>query len=274
MKSCSFAIVSLLLGVIARADEQSLLLEKFAASPALTYRAEIKIGADTAAKLMQVQQGQLRNISGANLLDSPSLERPDFGQPNPSITPVPSLQQVQRLKALFASYQTTWLGSATRIADRQVRQIKMEPRDGWRYSRILWLDVQTGLPLRSQIFRRKELIEQMQVQRIELVNTPAIQESTTAPIAAKFAIRNIPVGFVLQQVHSSNAQIQHLYTDGVSQVSIFVQAPGALESYGKFQTGAMSYLAKRIGQIDVIGVGDVPPATLERMVSGVESLGN
>jgi negative regulator of sigma E activity len=267
MKHCFATIVCTLIGSSLHADDTALLLEKFAASPALTYRAEIKIGADTAAKLMHVQQGQLRSLNSAEVFDQRNTQHLGVRAMTVQAAPKEAV-----LQALFASYQTTWESVASNVANRSVRQIKMEPRDGWRYSRVLWLDVQTGLPLRSQVFRRKELIEQMQVQRIELIETPMFAPSAAAPIQPKFAIRNLPAGFVLHQVSGNNAQIQHLYTDGVSQVSVFVQAPGSLESYGRSQTGAMSYLAKRLGQIDVIGVGDVPAATLERMVSGVESL--
>jgi MucB/RseB N-terminal domain/MucB/RseB C-terminal domain len=260
-KLLPLAVVSIVVACAfqtASAGDQAELLVRFAGSPALSYRAEVQIGENGVLRLLQVDRGHLQM---------------DAGMPAaiPAAATLAPAQKDAALQALFASYQTIWENQTSEIAKRTTRQIRLEPRDGWRYSRVLWLDVETGLPLRSQIFRRKELIEQMQVQHFSL-SPSAGSTSTTVLQPAKFAIRNLPKGFILQHVRGTNAQIQHLYTDGLAQVSIFVQAPGALESYGQHQTGAMTYLAKPLGHIDVIGLGDVPLATLERMVSGVESI--
>ena len=48
-------------------------------------------------------------------------------------------------------YYEAKLGGAERVAGRPCQVVMLEPRDGYRYSYNLWLDKQTGLPLKSRV---------------------------------------------------------------------------------------------------------------------------
>ena len=53
--------------------------------------------------------------------------------------------------AQLLDYYDVKLGGGERVAGRACQVVMLEPRDGYRYAFNLWLDKQTGLPLKSRI---------------------------------------------------------------------------------------------------------------------------
>jgi negative regulator of sigma E activity len=229
------------------------LLQRFVAPPSLSYRAEIALdqGQHSVNKVLLVQDGRLSlNHGGTNQI---------------AVAP-----QSDDLKTLLANYQAQWEDTAEQvIAQRPTKRVRFLPKDGWRYTRIYWLDQATGLPLKTETFRKNELIERMQVQTIEFVESKREREAQ-AQSASAFSVRNAPIGFHLNSAIVQQNRAQQIYSDGLAHVSVFVQASGALPAEGFSQRGSTGFVVRRSGNVDMIAVGEVPQATLERFLSGVD----
>lgn len=232
--------------------ERKVLLERFAQPLYLSYRAQIELdlGQQTVRRALHVQNGQLLSAQA---------------------TPMHLSPRAQAITALLDNYQALWDDqNAEAIAQRATTKVRFEPHDGWRYTRIFWLDRDTGLPLKTETFRKNELVERMQVTEIAFAAAGRRPEAQPMP-APVFIVRNAPTGFTLANVVVSDRRAQQIYSDGLANVSVFVQSSGQLPvSSGHSQRGSTHFVLRRSGDVDLIAVGEVPQATLERFVSGVD----
>lgn len=234
--------------------ERKVLLERFAQPLYLSYRAQIELdlGQQTVRRALHVQNGQLLSEHSAPM----SLNR-----------------RSETIKALLDNYQALWEDqNSEAIAQRATTKVRFEPHDGWRYTRVFWLDRDTGLPLKTETFRKNELVERMQVTQIEFASSGEIPTTQHIP-APVFVVRNAPAGFTLANVVVSERRAQQIYSDGLANVSIFVQSAGNLPATsGNSQRGSTHFVLRRSGDVDLVAVGEVPLATLERFISGVDVL--
>ena len=275
---CGFLMLpSLLMAQSASASaNRDTLLQRFVAPKPMSYRAEIIFGSSDAAspglttRILEVQNGLLTS--------SPQVPGSQFAISD----------QTKAIAALLSNYQAQWQEIAantkladTRLADRPIQQLKLLPRDGWRYTRVLWLDEQTGMPLKTEIYRKNELIERVQVKNIHFLEagidrtpgeTPKTEPAPEISTHSMFYVRNVPAGFVLTLVFNDAVHVQQIYSDGVARVSVFVQSLGALPAAGYTQRGSTGFVVRRSGNVDLVAVGDVPQATLERFLSGVDAV--
>ena len=233
--------------------EHDVLLQRFAQPLYLSYRAQIELdlGQQTVRRALHVQNGQLLSANPAQIQIS---------------------RRAEAITALLKNYQVLWEDqNAESIAQRATRKVRFEPNDGWRYSRVFWLDQDTGLPLKTETFRKSELVERMQVTAIEFA--PSDDKPTPQRMPEPvFLVRNAPAGFELANVIVSEQRAQQIYSDGLAHVSIFVQSAGSLPGGGNSQRGGTHFVLRRSGDVDLIAVGEVPAATLERFISGVDVL--
>jgi negative regulator of sigma E activity len=234
-------------------DAKVELLQRFVAPPSLSYRAEIALdhGQQSVNRVLLVRDGRLSlNQSGTY--------------------PIAVAPQSDDLKTLLENYQAQWEDTAEQvIAQRPTKRVRFLPKDGWRYTRIYWLDQATGLPLKTETFRKNELIERMEVQSIEFVESNREREIQPKSASA-FSVRNAPSGFHLNLAIVQQNRAQQVYSDGLAHVSVFVQAGGALPAEGFSQRGSTGFVVRRSGNVDMVAVGEVPQATLERFLSGVD----
>ena len=283
----------------ASAANREALLQRFVAPKPMSYRVEVMFGPSNFAN---VANPSLSSPS----LSSPSLSSPNLPAPvgvsptrilevrNGLLTSSPSVpgaqfaisDQTKSIAALLSNYQAQWeeLAAEARLVERPVQQLKLIPRDGWRYTRVLWLDEQTGVPLKTEIYRKNELIERIQVKNIEFIVAETIanpgsiravdKTDSASEIATQsmFYVRNVPTGFALTSVFNDAVHVQQIYSDGLARVSIFVQAIGALPAAGYSQRGSTGFVVRRNGNVDLVAVGDVPQATLDRFLSGIDAI--
>ena len=284
MKSIFFALSVLcgvphtLLAQPASSASREALLQRFITPKPMSYRAEVIIGPGNFAGLI--------NPTGANPTRILEVR-------NGLLTSVPSVpvaqfaisDQTQSITALLNNYQAQWeaIAAGASLVERPVQQLKLIPRDGWRYTRVLWLDEQTGVPLKTEIYRKNELIERIQVKNIDFFDTVASTDTnqidrsgagdTPETLAhSMFYVRNAPTGFVLTSVFNDSTHVQQIYSDGLARVSVFVQALGALPAAGYTQRGSTGFVVRRNGNVDLVAVGDVPQTTLDRFLSGIEAI--
>jgi len=262
--------------------DREALLHRFVSPKPMSYRAEVMFGPSNPnaptnpTRILEVRNGLL--------MSSPAVPGAQFAISD----------QTKAISALMSNYQAQWeeIAANSTLADRSTQQLKLIPRDGWRYTRVLWLDEQTGVPLKTEIYRKNELIERIQVKNITFLeidsgsntnssdrnasdrNSSDTQNTDAAPemsAHSMFYVRNVPTGFVLTSVFNDTVHVQQIYSDGVARVSVFVQSLGALPAAGYTQRGSTGFVVRRNGNVDLVAVGDVPQATLDRFLSGVDA---
>lgn len=192
-------------------------------------------------------------------------------------------------------------GGPARIAGRDAREITIRSVDGERYGYRLWVDVASGLLLRSDLLNRAgQVIEQWQVVSLQLkheipeadlrvgfaVNAPAgvrvlsAKADTTPTHELNWQVGWLPDGFTLrsqQQQHrnDSASPVQHLlFSDGVASISVYVSAPpqGISSLERSWRKGAMTIVETANRERRVTVVGDIPSQTARRIAGSVTAL--
>lgn len=184
-------------------------------------------------------------------------------------------------ESIEAHYEFLDLGE-DRVADRQCRVIGIKPRDAMRYGYRLWIDVETGLLLKSELVDEEgQVIEQVAFTRIELPDEigpervrPTLSGDTLhwdvssqVPAVEKtsWTITEVPDGFTIKVPHErSRGVIQQVITDGLASISVFVapQTPARESLRGLSRMGAVSAFGTVVDGWQVTVVGEVPPAAV------------
>ena len=189
------------------------------------------------------------------------------------------------------------LGVQGRIAGRAARNLKIIPRDNYRYGYSLWLEMRSGLLLKWELIdsRRKPLATLMftdirlgsEVDPAELAPSSRLEKfrtvESTLPVgragsqgAPNWRPSQLPPGFALT-AHRRNgerdeAMYEHLvYSDGLAAVSVYVESQGdsrqPVEGVSKLgTTHAFSRVAE---DVTITVVGDVPAVTVELIGNAV-----
>lgn len=188
------------------------------------------------------------------------------------------------------------IGSHDRIADHSATQVRILPRDRWRYGYDLWADENTGLLLKSQLIDHGgRTVEQFLFTTLHINSD--IPDASLQPMTPKsdlvwhsdkkppriaaltesdWQVTKQPAGYkVIKMVRrwmpmEANA-IEHLIlSDGLGAVSVFIEkSEGGNTSANLDSMGAVSaYATVRDGwQITVIG--EVPPDTVRSIGEGL-----
>ncbi len=192
------------------------------------------------------------------------------------------------------------LGEPDRVASRPVRQIVVEPRDQYRYGYRVWLDEETALPLKAELFdERGAALEQ--VMFVEFTLRDRVPESMLSPSwnsAAQtpqraapeppagdpgagqgqgpWEIGSLPAGFELtaqgrEEMPGSAAPVGHMmFSDGLATVSVYLERmDGRKGLLGSSRMGAVSAFGRHDGGYQVTVVGEVPPVTVEAIGGAV-----
>lgn len=198
--------------------------------------------------------------------------------------------------ALVAGNYLLKFGGGSRIAGHDTREVRVVPRDNYRYGYSFWLERHSGLLLKWELLDsdRKTLSRLMfteirlgsEVDAGELRPAERLKSYATvetglpigragAGVAPRWAPARMPPGFELSthRVHGAGGRVfEHLvYSDGLAALSIYVESvPGAaafepaVERHGT----AHSY-ARPLGDVVVTVVGDVPALTVRTVGDSV-----
>jgi sigma-E factor negative regulatory protein RseB len=179
--------------------------------------------------------------------------------------------------------------NGNKLLGREVKVLEVRPRDAYRYGYRLWLDVETAMPLRSEVvnadgraveamhFTRLEVREQISASELE----PAVDATgfkwvrsgkRSEPRAANtgWRPRKIPPGFRLvatriQVVPGVPVPVQHLiFSDGFASVSVFIE-PGSAKGPAPPEStsvGSANAFSTQVGGHVVTAIGEVPAATV------------
>jgi sigma-E factor negative regulatory protein RseB len=189
-----------------------------------------------------------------------------------------------------------------RVAGHEANMLLLRPRDAWRFAQRLWLEVQGGLVLRSDVLGEQgQVLESMAFSDVALAVRPQPQQITdsmkrlegirvvrhaasrTALEAEGWRLKTAVPGFqpisCVKRSWSGEGQselpvLQAIYSDGLTHVSLFLepQRPERTRSAAMMVTGATHTLMTTVGQHDLTVIGDVPAATLKEFANALQRL--
>ena len=194
------------------------------------------------------------------------------------------------INKLKDNYDVVKVGRA-REAGAATDVIRVVPKDGQRYSYIVWVEEQSGLPLRADLIDRDgEILEQYRTVSFSVTDhlvpvmkgleKAVLPEVVTLPDSqitkVDWQATWMPQGFKSKKIQShplfgSNRVVEsQIYTDGLFQFSIYV-APEDDYSLKRqlVRQGRRTLQSTVVDEHEVIVVGDIPPSTAQRILQSV-----
>jgi sigma-E factor negative regulatory protein RseB len=187
------------------------------------------------------------------------------------------------------------LNGVGRVAGREAQRVRLQQRDGFRYGYELWIDRQSGLLLRSDLVDASgDAVEQIMFTEIEIRDhipdrlleptlsgagytwfDPVEQTDDSGP--ADWQVTSLPPGFepVMRErrpsADGSGFTEHHLFSDGLAAVSLYVEPLGEAAHVfsGRSSMGAVHAYGRTLDGHQIIVVGEVPAATVERIARSV-----
>jgi len=184
----------------------------------------------------------------------------------------------------------------SRLLRRDVQILDIRPRDAYRYGYRMWLDVDTAMPLRSEVLDAEaRTVESIQFTKLEIGDAvtagelePAVdaagyqwlrarQRAERRSPQASWMPRRMPPGFRLvatrtQAMPGLPMRTQHLiFSDGFASVSVFIEpaaGKGPVPPESTSVGSANAFSTQVNGQV-VTAVGEVPPATVREIATSL-----
>lgn len=202
---------------------------------------------------------------------------------------VPMLQSdVAQLKAF---YDFVLMGRA-REAGAAAQVVRVVPKDGQRYSYVMWLDEKTSLPLRADLVDRDgEVLEQYRVvsysvddkiaemlsslDNVRLPDALSLPDQTVHPTGWRVAW--VPKGFTsrspnrYKMLMTKKTVESQIYSDGLFSFSVYVSERDELSPKGQLvRQGSRTLHSLIKGNKEITVVGDIPPSTAKQIALSVE----
>lgn len=182
-----------------------------------------------------------------------------------------------------------------RVAGRKSVLIAIRPHDEFRFGHRIWLDIATGFPLQTTLVGDDgDPIEQVKFADISL--DEEIHASALAPSISTESFRwitqprrtithaaespwnasDLPNGFRVVSTHEEelsggSAPVIHiLYSDGLANVSVFVEPASGKKIARRSRVGASNSYSVETGGYQITAVGEVPAATVEKIASSMQ----
>ncbi|MDM3869829.1 MucB/RseB C-terminal domain-containing protein [Porticoccus sp. W117] len=204
------------------------------------------------------------------------------------------LAQSEQMESLYKVIHQGQERVAGRIADK----LRLQPRDFARNGYRLWLDSDTGLVLKAEVFSRHKggsLLERFQfidlsigsdfsplpdseqsgVERLPVDLLPCDGEQTID--LGRWQIDQPPKGFVLSNVRQQEGGEKLLYSDGMASFSVFIEpaqkATADCHGFRGATVLCVSYLRdsqQRLYSVSV--VGEIPMPLAKRLVRSVSEV--
>ncbi|MGI9228460.1 MAG: MucB/RseB C-terminal domain-containing protein [Gammaproteobacteria bacterium] len=183
----------------------------------------------------------------------------------------------------------------SRIAGHAAWLLTISPLDQYRYGYQMWIAKnsklllksilynKSGYPLEEIIFTKLDVLPEIPDSHLQ----PAIQTNqftwkhsadrlpTGTSQSIPWRINWLPPGFT---VHSYEKQLGHtspehiVLTDGLAVVSVFIEKTGPHRNInGPVRAGALNAFARLMRGYKVTAIGEVPPATVQRMAGSIVS---
>ncbi|MCG7499064.1 sigma-E factor regulatory protein RseB [Vibrio sp. Of7-15] len=205
------------------------------------------------------------------------------------VAPIPPLMNSD-IEHLSKYYDFVSMGKA-REAGSACDVIRVVPKDGNRYSYMVWIDERSKLPLRTDLVSREgEALEQYRA--VSYVVNDKIADlldglnQVTLPTAVSMPRRSNssagwflawkPAGFESINYNSYRLAItekaveSQMYTDGLFNFSVYISDADSLSVREQLvRQGRRTFHSHIDGQREVTVVGDIPPSTAKRIAESV-----
>lgn len=187
------------------------------------------------------------------------------------------------------------LTGKNRIANRQAQVVVIMPNDRLRYGYRFYLDVESGLPLKSDLMNeRGEVVEQTmftdlqigvaeisELEKRESLFTYRLKNNEGANVSletdSRWDFLRLPLGFKLSLQHQLHDPAQkdpieqYVFSDGLGSLSVFVEAENRSGAFsGVSRLGAINAWGGQVAGYQVTAVGEVPAVTLLGVVQGMK----
>ncbi|MCG8487966.1 MAG: MucB/RseB C-terminal domain-containing protein [Chromatiales bacterium] len=182
-----------------------------------------------------------------------------------------------------------------RIANRQAQVVVIMPNDRLRYGYRFYLDVESGLPLKSDLMNEHgEAVEQTMFTDLE-IGVAEISELHQRESLFTYRLKNnegtslsneadsrwdflkLPAGFRLSMQHQLHDPMlsapieQYVFSDGLGSLSVFIEAETRSEAFsGVSKLGAINAWGGQVAGYQVTAVGEVPAVTILGVVQGMK----
>jgi sigma-E factor negative regulatory protein RseB len=191
-------------------------------------------------------------------------------------------------------YKVDWVGRETLDDFGPTAVVAVRPLDGYRFGYRLWIDVDSHMPVRSDLTDGSgRVIERLRFTKLQFDDNipdsafePAVDRSKlrwvrqspqSSEEAPAWRAAQVPPGFRLsvsgmQALAGSGVPVNHyVYSDGLATVSVFIQAPapGKPPVQGTTRSGVASAFTTVVDGHQVTAVGEVPPRTLKYIATGL-----
>ncbi|WP_394128095.1 sigma-E factor regulatory protein RseB [Vibrio hepatarius] len=170
--------------------------------------------------------------------------------------------------------------------------LRVVPKDGQRYSYVLWVDEGSKLPLRADLVDRDgEVLEQYRTisynvnEKIEQVlsglNQVKLPEVLSLPKGqvdnAHWTVAWVPNGFEPKELNryrmndTERMVESQMYSDGLFSFSVYISQSDNLSLKGQLVRQGRRTLHSFVrGEHEISVIGDVPPATAKRIAQSVK----
>lgn len=180
------------------------------------------------------------------------------------------------------------------VAGSLAQVVTLEPRDAHRYTRLLWIDTVTHLPLKLDVLNEEgQSVEQMLFTTINTqaeISSKDLEPSSRAtsgishishresrPVGElQWTLKKVPEGFQiisysLFKKPPAVTPVEHiLLSDGFSSVSVYIEKNGGLVKTGAYRMGSTNVVITMLGKHSITVMGEVPQKTVEVIADGLE----
>lgn len=194
--------------------------------------------------------------------------------------------------AELSKHYTFSLGEIEHVARRPSRVVSIQPKDGLRYGRKLWIDVESKLPLKFEWIDGQQVVEQFIFNSLSLEKSippedlaPSTQvDSTwktkqheTLPAESLiWTLDGVPDGFHMISYTrlkrgANNRAIDHiLLSDGISSISIYIdQLMSEIFTAQPRKIGAINSYTRKLDKYLVTVMGEAPEKTVQSIGDGI-----
>lgn len=192
---------------------------------------------------------------------------------------------------LLAEYERV-LGGVERVAGYDTQVLALRPHDALRYGYRLWLEINTGLPLRivlEDANNNGQPLEQLMFTEVQVGITPSavdlrpsvpdftrhylLSSAAADAVDVAWSVNDVPAGFILRSSRHSEAGDHLVYSDGLASVSVYIEPLREQgEQTSASRAGAVHARAFALGDRRVFVIGKVPAATIERFARSVTAV--
>lgn len=188
-------------------------------------------------------------------------------------------------------------GPPGRVAGFDTQLVMLEPKDGFRYGHMFWIESQTGLLVKARMVNEKgEPIEQFAFAQLQIGSglhredvqsrMAATATGWTVHAANSTQVQNADLGWTVSADVPGFRQIAGMkralgpdrpdmvhmvFSDGLAAISLFIE-PYRKEDgsvMGPMKHGAVNVFKRRVAGYVVTALGEVPPHSLQRMAEAV-----